>query len=113
VAVPDFYLKIRASEQGLEFLQRLAEDDDFRQRLRYEPVTTLRDEYGLEVHATPQAVELPPKEQVLELLADVSGPDETGEYELGPSDAWWRGIWLALEAMPFVAGEAEEGDAAG
>src|ERR687896_720005 len=68
----DNQLRIRVDVAGgraVEFVSRLAEDDDFRARLQEQPAEVLWD-YGFEVSSDflSRGVQLPSKEDVQELL---------------------------------------------
>ena len=99
-------LEIRISmspEQSLEFLMRLAHDDEFRARLEEDAGGLLR-EYGIEVppEAVPATVEAPPKDDVEKTLRDLEEWDKLGRT--APQPHVYKVLWLALgHAMPLVA----------
>jgi hypothetical protein len=100
-------------QEALDFLQKLATDDEFRDRLQGDPRSVLVD-YRIEVNdaGLPVKAELPPKEQVQELLERVWDLDEYGRVAFAPLGYGWMVIVLAF-AMPLVAGDAPEADASG
>ena len=87
-----------SSDETLRFLERLAEDDDFRGRLARIPETVLR-EYGIELTPSliPRGVELPAKEQVRSVIDEI---ERTGAAEWRPS--LFFHVW-------FFLGFAEQG----
>jgi hypothetical protein len=101
-------MEIRISispEQTLEFLERLAYDDEFRARLEEDAGGLLR-EYGIEVppEAVPATVEAPPKDDVERALRDVEDWDKLGRT--APQPHVYKLMWLALgHAMPLVAAD--------
>ena len=101
-------LEIRISMspvQTLEFLQRLAYDDEFRARLEEDAGGLLR-EYGIEVppEGVPATVEAPPKGDVEKTLRDVEEWDKLGRT--APQPHAYAVLWLALgHAMPLVAAD--------
>jgi hypothetical protein len=100
-------IEIRISispDQCLEFLQGLARDDDFRARF-VEDAAGLLGEYGIEVSpdGIPDRVELPPKEEVEEFLAEVEEQDKLGKTT--PQAHGYAVLYKALGAMPFVAAD--------
>lgn len=104
-------IQIRISispEQSLDFLQRLARDDDFRARLE-EDAGGLLGEYGIDVppEGVPDTVEAPPKDDVEEALRNVQEWDKLGRT--APQPHGYVVLWWALgHAMPLVA--ADEAD---
>jgi hypothetical protein len=101
-------MEIRISispEQSLEFLERLASDDEFRARLEKDASALLR-EYGIEVppEAVPAAVEAPAKDDVERALRDIEEWDKLGRT--APQPHAYKVLWLALgHAMPLVAAD--------
>ena len=92
-------------EQSLDFLQRLADDDDFRARLEEDAGGLLR-EYGIYVppEAVPERVEAPPKEEVEQTLREVEEWDKLGRT--APQPHGYAVLWKALgHAMPLVAAD--------
>lgn len=95
-------------EQSLDFLQKLAYDDDFRARLEEDAGRLLRV-YGIEVppEGLPDRVEAPPKEEVEKTLRQVEEWDKLGRT--APQPHGYMVLWWALgHAMPLVA--ADEAD---
>ena len=94
-------------EEAYAFVQRLAEDDDFRARLAQSPRAVLA-ESGIE-YILPQGEEelndvvLPPKEEVEQLLQELGTPDQSGMVN---REALGRGVYAMLYAwgyaMPFI-----------
>jgi hypothetical protein len=89
-------------EQCLEFLQKLARDDDFRAEFVADAGEVLR-RYGIHVSpdGIPNRVELPPKEEVEETLREVEEQDKLGKTT--PQAHGYAVLYRALGAMPFVA----------
>ena len=77
-------------EQALEFLERLGNDDDFRERVASSPRKALR-EYGITFGPgqLPAKVELPEKEHFREVVRDVTRVTEK-------IATWWPGIVFAV-----------------
>ena len=89
------------AQQGREFLEKLAGDDDFRGRVEREPRQVLA-EYGVHVpdHAIPATVKLPPKQDVEHHLARLSEDDELGTTGAKPHG--YSMLFYVLGAMPLV-----------
>jgi hypothetical protein len=106
---PPIEIRISMSpEQGLDFLQRLARDDEFRARLEEDAGALLR-EYGIDVspEGVPHEVEAPDKEEVEEVLREIEEQDKLGKTT--PPAHGYAVLWKALgHAMPLVA--ADEAD---
>lgn len=102
---PEF--RIRTNARGMEFLQRVATDPAYRSRLETTPAEALA-EYGFEIppDEMPSAVELPPEDEIRELLAQASEPDEFGNVEFPTASSRLFRL-LGLEAMVFVADEED------
>ncbi len=106
-------IRLKVDRSGLEFIRRLAEDTDFRERLRGNPAEAL-GEYGIEVprDRIPATIDLPPEDEFRAVLEQVGEPDEHGNFEIPPTQSSLYGIlWFALEAMVFVADEEDGGHA--
>ena len=101
-------IEIRISmspEQSLEFLQRLAYDDDFRARLEEDAGGLLR-EYGIDVppEGVPATVEAPSKDDVEKTLRDIEEWDKLGRT--APHPHGYAVLYMALgHAMPLVAAD--------
>lgn len=100
-------IEIRISispDQCLEFLHRLAHDDDFRAGFVKDAGGVLR-EYGIEVspEGIPDPVELPPKEEFEEFLEEVEEQDKLGRTT--PQGHGYAVLYKALGAMPFVVAD--------
>jgi hypothetical protein len=90
-------------EQCLDFLGRLARDDDFRTEF-VEDAGGVLGKYGIEMSAEgiPDEVELPPKEDVEEVLREVEERDKLGKTT--PQAHGYAVLYMALgHAMPLVA----------
>jgi hypothetical protein len=99
--------RMKANPQALELLRRMSEDQEFRERWRKNPREALL-EYGIDVPESeiPDDVELPSEDELKELLATASEPDELGNVELAEPSWYFRPrIWLA---MAFVPGEEDD-----
>ena len=85
----DVRLKL-TQEQALEFLERLGNDDEFRERVASNPRKTLR-EYGITFGPgqLPAKVELPEKEQLRDAVRRFAARTE----EVA---SWWPGIVFAV-----------------
>ncbi len=99
--------RVRVNERALEIVQRLATDDAFRDEFESEPAAALA-EYGIAVdpEKVPESVELPPKEELADLVEVAGEPDDDGYLELPTDDFIVLG--RILGAMAFV--EGEQGD---
>lgn len=99
--------RIRTNARGMEFLQRLADDAEFRERCRTSTAEALK-EYGFEIpeDEMPSPVELPPEEEIRELVARASEPDEFGNVEIAPAHSRLFRL-LGLEAMVFAPDEED------
>lgn len=100
-------IEIRISmdrDQCLEFLQKLAREDEFRGEFEDDAGAVLRT-WGIDVspEGIPDKVEAPPKEEVEEILRELEERDK-----LGKTTAQAHGyaiLYKALGAMPFVAAD--------
>jgi hypothetical protein len=96
--------------EAYEFLRALAEDDDFRRRLEEDPAAVLGQQrfWVAGPEELSESVTLPPKELVGSLVAELSGPDEAGNFE-GTAELYGYGIFaIAFRvafAMPLIAPE--------
>jgi putative modified peptide len=100
-------------QDALDFLNKLATDDEFRARLKEDPRSVLV-EYRIEINdaGVPTNAELPPKEDVQHLLDQIGELDEYGRASFVPLGYGWMVIVLGF-AMPLVAGDSPEADASG
>lgn len=98
-------------EEAHEFLQRLARDEEFRDRLRRDPREVL-EEYHVEISeaAIPESPELPPVEHVEAILRQIE-VDQYGKVAYVPLGHGLLVLILAF-AMPLVATDEQEGDGA-
>jgi putative modified peptide len=74
----EFHLTIRMTpKQARELGDRLADDDDFRERVMSDPQAALSD-YGIEIGGplVPETVTLPAKERIRDLGAAIQRGDE-------------------------------------
>ena len=93
--------------QANDFMEKLAEDDTFRDRLAADPKGVLA-EYGVDftpADDVPEHVTLPPKEEVQGLRRDMGLPNESGTAN---PEALGRAVYVMLfkwgfGAMPFIA----------
>jgi len=71
-----------SDEQALEFLERLAQDDDFRSRYESEPQAVL-EEYGIYVSGVefPEVAQAPPKDAILAAHTELGRMRDAGESE--------------------------------
>jgi hypothetical protein len=92
-------------DEARDFLERLASDDEFRERLEASPREVL-SEYHIVVpqEAIPDPLILPPKEEVESVVAEIDERDELRKA------AGYAVLYKALGAMPFVAGAERTGD---
>jgi hypothetical protein len=101
-------IEIRISispEQCLEFLQKLARDDEFRAHFEKDAGGLLR-EYGIDVspEGIPERVEAPPKDEVETALREVEEHDKLGKTT--PQTHGYAVLYRALaHAMPLVAAD--------
>lgn len=98
-------IEIRISmgpEQCLEFLERLAHDDDFRTEFAKDAGGVL-SRYGIDVspEGIPDRVQAPPKKEVEEVLREVEKRDKFGKTTAQTHG--YAVLYKALGAMPFVA----------
>lgn len=93
-------------EQAREFVQALAEDDEFRDRLSEQPLETLAD-YGIQIpqEMIPSEIVLPSKDEAREALNSI---DQGQELRLQPT-----GFLLSFLAWPFLILLGEGGEPAG
>ncbi len=101
---PPVEIRVTATpQQSLEFLEKLARDDEFRDGLRANPRDVLAG-YGVEISeaAIPKDVELPPKEHVEELLATAGEMDPFGRVERAAHGYGFLVLSFAF-ARPFGA----------
>ena len=100
------HIDIRISiypEQCLEFLGKLARDDDFRAEF-VEDAGGVLGSYGIEIspEAIPDKVELPPKGEVEDFLHEVEERDKLGKTTQQAHG--YAVLYMALgHAMPLVA----------
>lgn len=89
-------------DRALEFVTRLAQDDDFRASLESDPRSVLWD-YGIEAsdELIPTYVVLPAKEDVQAVLDQ--GPEGAGILQVGPS--FFHPIFTAFFAFPFLTSD--------
>jgi hypothetical protein len=102
----EFRLRIDTSkDRAMEFVSRLAEDDDFRAELQADPRKVLWD-YGVEVpdELIPSEVVLPPKEDVNALLA--GDHDALGLFPVGPHMLF--PVFVCFFAFPFLHAETDQ-----
>jgi hypothetical protein len=100
-------IQIRISmrpEQCVEFLENLAHDPDFRAEFVENAGGVLR-RYGIDVspEGIPDKIELPPKEEVEEVLREVEEQDKLGKAT--PQAHGYAVLYKALGAMPLVAAD--------
>lgn len=90
-------------DQAVEFVSRLASDDDFRARLQNDPKAVLWD-YGVEVapELIPATIELPPKEDVQAFLE--AGYE--GRGPIMPSPQLFFPVFACFFAFPFLTAES-------
>jgi hypothetical protein len=89
-------------DRAVEFLSRLADDDDFRQQLAEDPRRVLYD-YGVELpdELIPAFVDLPEKGDVQQLISgDLAA---MGSMQAGP--AMFFPVFVFFFAFPFLAAE--------
>jgi putative modified peptide len=89
-------------EDAQKFLERLANDDDFRAELEKNPGEVLRD-HGIEIDPKnlPETVKLPPKDEIEAYLAPTRTRQAGGVHG-------WLGfaiLYYVLGAMPLVVAE--------
>lgn len=89
-------------DRALEFVTRLAQDDDFRARLESDPRSVLWD-YGIEVsdELIPAEVVLPSKDDVQAVIDQ--GPEGVGMLQVGP--AAFHPVFSAFFAFPFLTSD--------
>lgn len=90
-------------DQAVEFVRRLAEDDDFRERLQRDPKTVLWD-YGVEISPDmiPETVELPTKEDVRRML----DRSHQGSGPIQPSPQLFYPVFACFFAFPFLTADS-------
>lgn len=90
-------------DQAVEFVTRLANDDEFRERLQSDPRSVLWD-YGVEVapELIPETVELPPKEEVQGFLE--GGYEGLGPIMPGPQ--LFFPVFACFFAFPFLTAKS-------
>lgn len=102
----EFRLRIDTSkDRAMEFVSRLADDDDFRAELQADPRKVLWD-YGVEVpdELIPSEVVLPPKEHVAAALeGDLTA---LGHHQAGPQLLF--PVFVCFFAFPFLHAEADQ-----
>ena len=88
-------------KQAAEFLRLLAEDDDFRRRLKQSPQRVLA-EYDISIpkEAIGTPVALPPKEVVEQVVA---GTTRSGQLRRGPVEGWWPFLLILGLRKPRAA----------
>lgn len=89
-------------DQAVEFVTRLANDDEFRERLQNDPRSVLWD-YGVEVapELIPEMVELPPKAEVQSFLEGYEG-----RGPIMPSPQLFFPVFACFFAFPFLTAES-------
>lgn len=93
-------------EEAHDFLNKLANDRDFRARLRANPREVLREEGGIDIDTgeeddlVPETIELPPVEEIRELIEQLGGPELTGEID---KQYLGRACYIALISYGFGA----------
>ena len=100
----EYRLKIdTTNDRVLEFLDRLAHDEDFQTALQSNPQETLYD-YGVEVpdELVPETVVLPDPEDIEALLAGT--PPTT--LLTPPSPALFYPVFTCFYAFPFLTAES-------
>ncbi len=93
-----------SAEDADRFLDRLANDDDFRSRLEGDPRGVL-SEYGIEVaeHKVPETVSLPSKDHVRSMVDTANASGMFGEPDATPRV---HAIMMCVVgAIPFVAAD--------
>ena len=98
------------ADEAREFLEKLATDDDFREKVARNPKHELR-EAKIDVSGDiPNDVTLPSKEKIRRFIDDelYEASDATTGAVLG-----WAVLYNVLGAMPIVARGEPAGDAAG
>jgi putative modified peptide len=102
--------KVNITADGArEFLEKLATDDDYRDKVSRNPKNELK-QAGIDVSGDiPNSVTLPSKEKIQKFIDDEveTAPDASTGAVLG-----WAVLYNVLGAMPIVAREPA-GDAAG
>jgi hypothetical protein len=98
--------------EALDLLQKLASDDEFRDRLSKDPRSVLVD-YRIEINdaGLPALADPPPKEDVQRLLDSIGELDEYGRAS-GPLAFGWFTIVIGF-AMPLVPSDVRAADAVG
>lgn len=89
-------------DQAVEFVRRLADDDEFRARLEKDPKGVLWD-YGVEVspELIPATVELPPKADVRRML----DRSQEGLGPIQPGPQLFYPVFACFFAFPFLTAD--------
>ena len=99
------------ADQAREFLEKLATDDDFREKVARNPKQELK-QANIDVSGdVPNSVTLPSKEKIQKFIddeLDAAAPSAATGPVLG-----WAVLYNVLGAMPIVARDEKAGDAAG
>lgn len=101
--MPEYRLRIDTTgDRALEFVTRLAQDDEFRALLESDPRRVLWD-YGIEASddLIPAEVSLPSKDDVQAIIDQ--GPEGVGMLQVGP--AAFHPIFSVFFAFPFLSTE--------
>lgn len=102
------------ADTARDFLDRLATDPAFYDAVARDPINELA-KIGIDVwddSVSPgTGVALPPQEEIQRFLGDCHDPSYLGQP--GKDVLGWAILYIVLGAMPFVARDAPEGDAAG
>ena len=90
-------------DQAVEFVSRLANDDEFRERLQADPKAVLWD-YGVELapELIPETIELHSKDEVQSFL---EGGYE-GRGPIHPSPALFYPVFACFYAFPFLTADS-------
>lgn len=102
-------MSIRADARTRELLERLRDDQAFRDRLVDDPAGALA-EFGVPAEDVPAEVELPSRKDLDRLLADASEPDAFGVVDLPPRAGKMLRYFLRplAGAMPLVPADGQD-----
>jgi hypothetical protein len=105
-------VRIRASaRESYDFLQRLARDAQFRERLERHPREVL-GEYGVEIDGDlPPWTELPSPAEIEDVLKKVGDFDEFGNVSYAPAGYAWLVMFLPFSMALAVDDQDEQGGA--